>query len=120
MSAGEDRPAGGGSSNSGDSSARVGVRLDQARMIAQRLARLSADSAYAHISSGYRGSLLRIIDRLESLADVEQAGPDEVRLLDFLIDKGFDLLAKAAREIGDPELARFASLRPTRPDGSNH
>jgi hypothetical protein len=99
--------------NTGGAGARVGVRMDMARMIVQRLARLSADSAYAHISSGYRGSLLRIIDRLEHLPDIEQASSDDVNLLDFLIDKGFDLLAKAAREIGDPELARFASQRPT-------
>ncbi len=89
----------------------VSVRLEQARMIAQRLARLSADSSYAHISSGYRGSLLRIIDRLERLPDIELADPEEDRRLDFLIDKGFDLLAKAAREIGDPELARFTGQR---------
>lgn len=119
MDEGGDRPAGDAEDDSGGRSAPVGVRLEQARMVAQRLARLSADSAYAHISSGYRGSLLRVIDRLESLPDVELAGPEEVRLLDFLIDKGFDLLAKAAREIGDPELARFASQRPTRPDASN-
>src|SRR5512135_993322 len=92
-------------------SGSVAARLDQARMIVQRLARLSADSAWAHISSGYRGSLLRVIDRLERLPDPERAGPEEVFQLDFLIDKGFDLLAKAAREIGDPELARFASQR---------
>jgi len=101
---------------SGAGSALVGARLDQARMIVLRLARLSADSAYAHISSGYRGSLLRMIDQLEKLQDVEQAGAEEVKTLDFLIDKGFDLLAKAAREIGDPELARFASQRSTQPD----
>lgn len=87
----------------------VAVRLDQARMIVQRLERLSADSRWAHISSGYRGSLIKIIDRLDRLPDVEQAGADDQRLLDFLIDKGFDLLAKAAREIGDPELIRFVS-----------
>ncbi len=110
----------GASSGRGLNKGSVGVRLEQARMIVQRLARLSADSAYAHISSGYRGSLLRVIDRLESLPDVEQADPEDVRLLDFLIDKGFDLLAKAAREMGDPELARFASQRPTRPDGNHH
>jgi hypothetical protein len=92
-------------------SGSVAVRMEQARMIVQRLARLSADSAWAHISSGYRGSLLRLMDRLERLPDIEQASPEDDRLLDFLIDKGFDLLAKAAREIGDPELARFASQR---------
>lgn len=80
-------------------------------MVVARLARLSADSAYAHVSSGYRGSLLRIIDRLEGLEDIEQASAEEVRLLDFLIDMGFDLLAKAARELGDPEMARFANQR---------
>ncbi len=97
-------------------SGSVTVRLEQARMVVARLARLSADSAYAHVSSGYRGSLLRIIDRLERLDNIEQAGPDEVRLLDFLIDKGFDLLSRAARELGDPEMARFASQRG---DGAN-
>ena len=99
--------------------ASIAVQLEQARMIAQRLARLSADSAYAHISSGYRGSLLRIIDRLERLENVEQVGPEEVQLLNFLIDKGFDLLAKAAREMGDPEMARFASQRGAN-TGANH
>ncbi len=92
-------------------SASVAIRLEQARMVAARLARLSADSAYARISSGYRGSLLRIIERLEGLEDIEQAAPDETQLLDFLIDKGFDLLAKAARELGDPEMTLFASQR---------
>lgn len=84
----------------------VTVRLEQARMIVQRLERLSADSAWAHISSGYRGSLLKIIDRLEGMPDLETASPEDVRLLDFLIVKGFDLLTKAALEIGDPELIR--------------
>ncbi len=90
-------------------SGRVAVRLEQARMIVQRLERLSADSAWAHVSSGYRGSFLRLIDHLETLPDIEQASPEDIRSLDFLIDKGFDLLAKAAREIGDPELVRFVS-----------
>jgi hypothetical protein len=95
------------------SGARVAVRLEQARMIVQRLERLSADSRWAHISSGYRGSLIKTVDRLDALPDVERAGEEDIRLLDFLIDKGFDLLAKAAREIGDPELIRFVSrMRP--------
>ncbi len=87
----------------------VTIRLEQARMIVQRLERLSADSAWAHISSGYRGSLLKIIDRLEHLPDPESAGSEDVDLLEFLIYKGFDLLTKAAQEIGDPELIRFTS-----------
>ena len=84
----------------------VGVRLAQARMIAQRLERLSADSIVAHAASGHRGSLLKLIDRVESRAALEETSPEEAQLLDFLIDKGFHLLAQAAREIGDPELIR--------------
>jgi hypothetical protein len=84
----------------------VAIRLDQAKMIAQRLERLSADSTWAHVASGHRGSLLKIIDRLEREADLEGLPEPDVRLLDLLNDKGFDLLAKAAREIGDPELIR--------------
>jgi hypothetical protein len=91
--------------------AGVAVRLEQARLVARRLERLSADSAYAHTASGYRGSLLKIIDLLESEPDLENTAPENVGRVDFLIDKGFDLLAKAAREIGDPELLRVALQR---------
>lgn len=95
------------------SAARVAVRVEQARMVVQRLERLSADSRWAHIASGYRGSLIKTVDHLDTLPDVERAGEEDIRLLDFLIDKGFDLLAKAAHEIGDPELIRFISqMRP--------
>ncbi len=79
-------------------------------MIAQRLERLSADSIVAHAASGHRGSLLKLIDRLESRARLEDTPPEEVDLLDFLIDQGFHLLARAAREIGDPELIRGLTL----------
>jgi hypothetical protein len=78
-------------------------------MVVQRLARLSADSTWARIASGYRGSMLKMVEQLEHLPDLESAGEGLVAEADFLIDKGLDLLAKAAREIGDPELARFAS-----------
>ena len=87
----------------------VAARLELARMVVQRLERLSADSAWAHVSSGYRGALIKHLDWLERLPQVESVGPDQVARLDFLIDKGLDLLAKAAYEIGDPELLRFAS-----------
>jgi hypothetical protein len=84
----------------------VAARYDQACMIVQRLERLSADSTWAHIASGHRGSLLRVIDRLEQEPDLEQAPASEVELLEHLIDTGFYLLTRAAREIGDPELVR--------------
>lgn len=84
-------------------------------MIAQRLERLSADSIVAHSASGHRGSLLKLIDRLESQMTLEETPPDDVRLLDFLIDKGFHLLAQAAREMGDPELIRGLTRPPDLP-----
>lgn len=90
-------------------SGRVAARLDLARMVVQRLERLSADSAWAHVSSGYRGALIKHIDWLERLPDVERAGQEQVNRLDFLIDKGLELLAKAAYEIGDPELLHFST-----------
>jgi hypothetical protein len=83
---------------------RVRVLLDQAIMVVQRLERLSADSAWAHISSGYRGALVKIIDQFEQRSELEDAPEETVDRLEFLIDKGFDLLSNAAREIGDPEL----------------
>jgi hypothetical protein len=82
------------------------IRLEQARMVSRRLERLSADSAWARISSGYRGSMVKIIERLENEPHLEHTSPEELQLLDFLIDKGFDLLTRAAKEIGDPELIR--------------
>jgi hypothetical protein len=85
------------------------TRVDLARMVVQRLERLSADSAWAHISSGYRGSLLKWLDRYErdgaAAVNLEQR-----QLLEFLIDKGLELLANAARELGDPSLV--SSLPP--------
>lgn len=94
-------------------SGAVSIRVAQARMVVQRLERLSADSRWSHSASGYRGSLIKIIERLEGLPDMELASSDEQAQLDFLITQGFDLLVKAAREIGDPELIRFiGQMRP--------
>ncbi len=82
------------------------VRLEMARMVVQRLERLSADSTWAHTASGHRGSLLRVIDRLETEPDLETLTGPDVEQIDRLIDRGLYLLARAAREIGDPELTR--------------
>ncbi|MDD2695291.1 MAG: hypothetical protein PHD58_05170 [Anaerolineales bacterium] len=85
-----------------DSGARRHVEQDklieQARMVVSRLEKLSPDSLWARRSSGARGSLLKMIERLE---DGPQRGePISVRMqqLEALIQGGFDLLAKGARE----------------------
>lgn len=90
-------------------SGRVEKRLNLARMVAQRLARLSVDSGWARIAGGFRGGLLKLVEELEAKTDLESATEEEIAQADFLIDKGLKLLARAARDIGDPELARFVS-----------
>ena len=65
-------------------------------LLISRLERLSADSYWAHRASGLRGALLRSLERLESGATDEK---EETARLDRLFQKGFEILARAAREI---------------------
>jgi hypothetical protein len=75
------------------SNMRIGNFVDEQRelieMLVARLERLSADSYWAHQASGVRGSLLRILETDNS--DSSQAA--------ILLERGFDYLEKAAREI---------------------
>lgn len=72
------------------------ARLDQARLIANRLERLSVDSQWARRASGLRGALLRLVDRLESAEPLER---EETVQMDRLFKQCFDILSRAAREI---------------------
>lgn len=74
--------------------------IELINLLLARLERLSADSYWAHQASGIRGSLLRYVEsgwtemRKESskpISDREQDAAD-------LIELGFDVLEKAARE----------------------
>jgi hypothetical protein len=71
--------------------------LNLANMLAARLGRLSADSTWARRASGVRGALLKAIDEAEAAGDI--SGPAH-RQLDLLVHYGFELLEKAAREMG--------------------
>ena len=62
--------------------------------LVERLERLSADSTYAHQASGLRGTLLRQLERLEAGTEVN------VDELDQLVERGYEILRDAAREIG--------------------
>jgi hypothetical protein len=62
--------------------------LELARILIARLERLSADSYWAHRASGVRGSLLRWVE--DDQGDVGQGRG--------LINYGFEVLEKAARE----------------------
>ncbi|OGO31780.1 MAG: hypothetical protein A2136_03700 [Chloroflexi bacterium RBG_16_54_11] len=73
--------------------------VDEAQMelidrLVERLERLSADSTYAHQASGLRGTLLRQLERLEAGTEVN------VDELDQLVERGYEILRDAAREIG--------------------
>jgi hypothetical protein len=66
----------------------------QARILLDRLERLSADSTWAHQASGLRGSLIRCLNQLDEKES-------DYRYLEQLMDRGFKILIKAAREIPD-------------------
>jgi len=67
-----------------------------ARLVIQRLERLSADSIYAHRASGYRGALVRCADEVENAARADQ---ETLFRLRHLTSEGFLLLEEAAREL---------------------
>jgi hypothetical protein len=71
-------------------------RLKLARLLLPRLERISADSVWAHRASGIRGTLIRMMDKLERRQTVR---PPEMSRLDELIDAAFAILNEAAREI---------------------
>jgi hypothetical protein len=67
------------------------------KRLIDRLEHLSADSTYAHRASGLRGSLLRWIERLESGEHISRIDRNQ---LDQLLEYGFDILERAAKEVG--------------------
>lgn len=72
--------------------------FEQARLIAQRLERISADSIWARRSSGHRGALLHWIEQLEGIAgEIELQAEDKARLK-ALVAMGFTFLERAAQE----------------------
>ena len=60
---------------------------------------LSVDSHWAHRSSGLRGNLLRALEQVEA----GNATPEQVELLQRLMEQGFEILTRAARDIRVPE-----------------
>lgn len=67
--------------------------IELTRLLVARLERISADSTWAHRSSGLRGALLRRLDELESVRT-----PVDPVSLERLINEGFWMLEGAARE----------------------
>ena len=67
-------------------------RIDLTRLLLARLERISADSFWAHRASGIRGALLRVVEQVEAWTDVDAS------YVNYLIECGFDILDKTARE----------------------
>jgi hypothetical protein len=76
--------------------------IEQARRLIYKLERISADSVWAHRSSGHRGALLKLLEKIESdstnpgITDAERQS-DWIRLED-LVESGTQFLERAARE----------------------
>lgn len=68
---------------------------EQARLIVERLEKVSADSIWARRSSGVRGNLLRLLDEFER--DTPPSEP-QIKRLENLCQVGFTMLENAARE----------------------
>lgn len=79
--------------------------LLQAKILVERLARLSADSIWAQRASGLRAS----IDK--SIAQIEIRQPVNTDHFNNLISLGFEMLEKAAEEIPVPEDILFKGTK---------
>ncbi len=62
------------------------------QLLLARLERVSVDSYWAHRASGVRGSLLRALEILEAGGQVSEPQ------LDAMLDHGFAILERAARD----------------------
>jgi hypothetical protein len=65
-------------------------------LLTSRLERLSADSRWARRASGLRGNILKVLEGAEH----GEIAPER---LDLLINRSFEILREAAREIPDIE-----------------
>jgi hypothetical protein len=80
-------------------------RIKLLLLLAERLEHLNVDSRWARQASGTRGAVLK------ALTSFEEGNPPSSEDLDRLIQKSFEILAKAAREIPDLEELRKKYLQ---------
>ena len=80
------------------------ARVELLRLLTSRLERLSVDSIWARRASGLRGSLIKALE----IVDAGREIPAEH--LDMLIERSFQILRNAAREIPDAE-AQWRKLK---------
>ena len=80
------------------------AHIELLRLLATRLERLSVDSIWARRASGLRGSLIK------ALESIETEEPITMEALEALIERSFEILRNAAREIPDAE-AQWRKLK---------
>lgn len=70
--------------------------LEEARRLLSRLERMSVDSSWARRASGTRGGLIKLIEECETVPGID---PDLQARLDLTVERAYDLLVRAAREL---------------------
>ena len=72
---------------------------EQARLLVQRLERISVDSVWARRASGHRGALIHWIEVYEARDEqIELLPEDRISVMATGLDMGFRLLERAALE----------------------
>lgn len=81
-------------------SVQLSKRIEQGRMLVARLEKLSPDSRWARRASGTRGNLLKLLDELQAqIAAGQECQAQDLQYLEQLVQFGFWMLEKAAREL---------------------
>lgn len=81
-------------------------RIELLKMLAGRLERLSVDSIWARRASGLRRSVIKAVEAIDT-GDIPPSDQ-----LDMLIERSFQILRNAAREIPDAE-AQWKKIKST-------
>ena len=82
---------------------KIVTKIWHAKILVERLGRLSADSIWARRASGLRASLDK------ALAQIEKGSLEDAEHFNYLVALGFEILEKAAEEIPVPEDILFGS-----------
>lgn len=89
-------------------------RIELLGLLTRRLERLSVDSGWARRASGLRGSLIK------ALSAAEEGNSPPPEQLDLLIERSFEILSRAAREIPDHERGLWQSIKAEKHGGDPH
>lgn len=76
--------------------------IKQAKLLVERLERVSVDSIWARRASGHRGALLKWIEKYEALSaeagQPHQFSSEEIQQLSKVLDACYTVMERAAKE----------------------